>query len=251
MSVPRFPLDGLRRHKLITAADSRRLPAIYTQDGKGFDAIAYVKLFCPWSRYTLYVTEFDGTDQLFGYTVSPLGPDCDEWGYSSLAQLARLALRTGTPAIERDQAFEPTPVGECDYVTVPPSARNASAGRADDAGSSAEGTTGRRPAQVPTDLVRGLEFTTGGDAVGQEYQGYIIAVSRGREIGRLDYTYFDGELGIRMIQVNDGLRREGVATALLERMKEEDPDCPVFSFGNVMTPDGKAWLDHHGIERWS
>lgn len=112
MTVRRFRLDGLRRHKLITAADAQRLPAIHAQDGKGDEAVAFVKLFGG-SRFTMYVTEFDGEDELFGFTVSPLGPDCDEWGYSSLEYLAEMASRFGTPLIERDLAFEPTKVGEC------------------------------------------------------------------------------------------------------------------------------------------
>jgi hypothetical protein len=112
MSIPRFRLDGLRRHKLITAEDARRLPSLHSQEGKGREAIAFVKLFGG-SRFTMYVTEFDGGDELYGFTVSLLGPDCDEWGYSSLEGLAELTTPTGTPAIERDKWFSPTTVGEC------------------------------------------------------------------------------------------------------------------------------------------
>lgn len=112
MGIPRFRLDGLRRHKLITAANARRLPPIRSQEGKGEDAIAFVKLFGG-SRYTMYVTEFDGTDELYGFTVSPLGPDCDEWGYSSLEILAESEGPAGIPLVERDQAFEPREVWEC------------------------------------------------------------------------------------------------------------------------------------------
>ena len=37
-----------------------------------------VKFFAPGSRYTFYVTEFDGEDTLYGWWVSALGADCDE-----------------------------------------------------------------------------------------------------------------------------------------------------------------------------
>ena len=51
--------------------------------------------------------EFDGEDTLFGYMVSPLGPDCDELGYASLAELAGVRNRMGL-GIERDLYWDPT-----------------------------------------------------------------------------------------------------------------------------------------------
>jgi hypothetical protein len=62
---------------------------IGSQDNHGDAAKVIVKLFFPGGRYTLYVTEGEdlGDDvNLFGYCISALGPDCDEWGYSSLAE---------------------------------------------------------------------------------------------------------------------------------------------------------------------
>lgn len=93
------PHQGLRRHKLVTAEARKALPPLYSQDGKGQDALVYLKLFGP-GRITLYVTEFDGEDTFFGYMLSPLGEDCDEFGYSSLAELA--SIFRGYPLIERD-----------------------------------------------------------------------------------------------------------------------------------------------------
>ena len=99
--------------KLITKAIARRLPALYAQDGKGEEAIAYLKLFDPCGRYTLYVTEYDPAEgRLFGFCISALGPDCDEWGYSLLAELAAVKGRWGL-GIERDMHFDPTAVGVC------------------------------------------------------------------------------------------------------------------------------------------
>ena len=92
---------------------AKSLPQLGVQDGKGDEATAYVKLFSPYGRFTMYVTEFDGDDTLFGYTVSPLGPDCDEWGYGSLRELAEAKAFGSVPAIERDCYWTPAPVAEC------------------------------------------------------------------------------------------------------------------------------------------
>ena len=77
-----------------------------SQERRGMDAVVVVKYFFPAGRYTLYVTEaeFDGDDaRLFGYCLSPFGPDCDEWGYASLAELRNLRVRGLT--MERDLHF--------------------------------------------------------------------------------------------------------------------------------------------------
>jgi len=79
---------------------------IGSQETRGDDALVVVKYFFPAGRYTLYVTEaeFDGDDvRLFGYCLSPLGEDCDEWGYASLAELRSIRVRGLT--IERDLHF--------------------------------------------------------------------------------------------------------------------------------------------------
>jgi len=64
-----------------------------------------LKLFDPYGRFTYYATSLDG-DTLYGFAVSPLGPDCDEWGYSSLTELTSLR-KFGRPQIERDRHFDP------------------------------------------------------------------------------------------------------------------------------------------------
>ena len=45
--------------KLITKTIAKQIPALYQQDGKGDDAIAYVKLFTPDSNWTWYITEMN------------------------------------------------------------------------------------------------------------------------------------------------------------------------------------------------
>jgi len=111
MAAPRFKLDGVRRHKMLTAEIVKKLPALGETDGQGFDAICQVKFFGG-GRMSFFVTEFDGDDTLYGYMVSALGAECDEWGYSSLSELAN-ANRFGTPLVERDCYFAPRTITEC------------------------------------------------------------------------------------------------------------------------------------------
>ena len=94
---------------LLTAADRNALPPLYTQDGKGMHAIAYVKFFNPAGAGTWYATEFDGTETFFGY-VTGLGGD--ELGYFSLSELQSYKGRMGL-GIERDRHFRPTPLTTC------------------------------------------------------------------------------------------------------------------------------------------
>jgi Protein of unknown function (DUF2958) len=110
---------------LLTKEIRRRMPMLYAQDGKGEDAVVHLKLFSCVGRGTWYVTEAaavladgsqvplaeaDGTERdvlLFGYCESPLGPDCNEWGYTSLRELEaiRHPVFRGMAVIERDMHF--------------------------------------------------------------------------------------------------------------------------------------------------
>jgi Protein of unknown function (DUF2958) len=74
-----------------------------SQDGLGDAAKVVVKFFFPAGRYTFYVTEAQADDDdwcFFGYCISPLGEDCDEWGYTALSELQSVHVRGLT--IERD-----------------------------------------------------------------------------------------------------------------------------------------------------
>jgi len=79
---------------------------IGSQSRRGMDAVVIVKYFFSAGRYTLFVTEaeFDDEDTLlYGYCISALGPDCDEWGCTSLAELQSTRVRGFT--FERDLHF--------------------------------------------------------------------------------------------------------------------------------------------------
>lgn len=93
--------------KLLTAANRKALPPLLGQDGKGDDAIAYVKFFNPTGSGTWYATEFDGDDTFFGLVQLHE----EELGYFSLSELQAVRTRFGL-GIERDLHFTPTRLGD-------------------------------------------------------------------------------------------------------------------------------------------
>ena len=93
--------------KLITEEIRKNLPKLYEQDGKGLDAIAYVKFFTPDSNWTWYVTEFDGKDTFFGLVD---GFE-KELGYFSLSELENVRGNLGL-RVERDLYFQPKTLKE-------------------------------------------------------------------------------------------------------------------------------------------
>lgn len=99
--------------KLITKALEKvfaKYP-LYSQDGKGGEAIAIAKFFMPGSVWTWYVIEAeqrpDGDWLFFGYVDGLEG----EYGYFSLSELASLRGRFGLKT-ERDMYFTPSPIGQ-------------------------------------------------------------------------------------------------------------------------------------------
>ncbi len=88
--------------KLLTKEIRRRLPPLYGQEGKGGDAVVYVKFFTPDSGWTWYVTEFSGEDTFFGLAC---GFE-KELGYFSLSELESVRGPMGL-LVERDLYWEP------------------------------------------------------------------------------------------------------------------------------------------------
>jgi len=87
----------------------RNIPALYSTDGTNdnpMDNIAQARIFGP-GRYTYYVTEWDGKDLLFGYVLSPLGSDCDEWGYTSLSEFEATTANNPLYLFEVERSFSP------------------------------------------------------------------------------------------------------------------------------------------------
>ena len=94
--------------KFLTKADEKKLPPLYAQDGKGMEAIAFVKFFTPWTSFTWYATEFDGEDTFFGLVDT--GTE-KELGYFSKTELQSIRGNWGLK-IERDMYFTPKKLSE-------------------------------------------------------------------------------------------------------------------------------------------
>jgi len=93
--------EGMRRHKLLPKGIASKIPKLYATDGIK-DKMIYLKFFSPYSNYTWYVAEYDGSDTFFGYVIG----QSQEWGYFTLSELSSLN-RNGLPLVERDKYFKP------------------------------------------------------------------------------------------------------------------------------------------------
>ena len=94
--------------QLSTKAIEKQLPPLYSQEKKGSNAKAFLKLFTPWTHWTWYVTEYNPeTKECFGY----IDGDFPELGYFSLEELKTINGPFGLK-IERDRNFEPTTLKE-------------------------------------------------------------------------------------------------------------------------------------------
>lgn len=99
---------------LLPKSVQKVLPALYSQDGKGLDATAYVKVFFPVGGYTAFITEgdFDADEndwRLFGQAT--MDGTSYEWGYFSLNEMKSVVGPLGLK-IERDIYFTPKPMRE-------------------------------------------------------------------------------------------------------------------------------------------
>jgi hypothetical protein len=101
--------------KLLTKANEKALPPLYSQDGKGEEAIAVVKFFTPWSNWTWFATEYDPEERLFFGLVVGLET---ELGYFSLDELQSVKGPAGL-GIERDRYWNPRTLAECRKEAVP------------------------------------------------------------------------------------------------------------------------------------
>ena len=99
--------NKIRGMKLLTKEIRKKLPPLYSQDGKGGKAVVHVKYFCPDSSYTFYATEFDGEDTFFGLVDGHF----KELGYFSLSELESVKGPMGLP-IERDLYWQPKTLEE-------------------------------------------------------------------------------------------------------------------------------------------
>ena len=92
--------------KLLTKELEAKLPPLYSQDGKGYEAIALAKFFTPDSNWSWYVTEYDPVERVCFGLVEGFEK---ELGYFSLDELESLRGPLGLP-IERDIYFTSVPL---------------------------------------------------------------------------------------------------------------------------------------------
>ena len=96
--------------KLMTKEIERQIPKLYEQDGKGEDAVVFVKFFNPCGAGTWFATEYDPEQRLF-FGYAEIFPGEGELGYFSLDELESVRGPLGL-GIERDIYFKPKTLGE-------------------------------------------------------------------------------------------------------------------------------------------
>lgn len=104
--------------KLLTKEILKKLPPLHAQEGKGGEAVAYVKLFTPGGSFTWFITEGapEGDDFLFFGLVD--GHE-KELGYFSLSELRSVRGPMGL-AVERDKFWTPRALAEIAPEMFPP-----------------------------------------------------------------------------------------------------------------------------------
>ncbi len=101
----------MAKQKLLTKADEKRIPALYsTENIPDKEKKIAVKFFNPCGSQSWYVVEGQKTDEdwlFFGYVDS----DFPEFGYFTLLELQSVRLPWGLK-IERDMYFENKKIGD-------------------------------------------------------------------------------------------------------------------------------------------
>jgi len=108
--------NKIRGMKLLTQQIRRKLPPLYSQDGKGGKAVAYVKYFTPSSSWTWLVLEgepvLDESQNEIDYKFFGLVFGHErEFGYFLLSELEEARGPMGLP-IERDLYWQPKTLEE-------------------------------------------------------------------------------------------------------------------------------------------
>lgn len=92
--------------KLLNDSIKQTFPKLYSQDGKGYDALVHVKFFNPCGAATWFMTEGEEQENgdwlFFGWAT--LNGVEGELGYTTLSQLESVRLPFGL-TIERDIHF--------------------------------------------------------------------------------------------------------------------------------------------------
>jgi hypothetical protein len=108
-------ITGDANMKLLTKEIRKKLPRLYAQDGKGDNAIVYLKFFTPDNNWTWFITEGEpvlsdtGEEVDFEFFGMVHGLE-NELGYFRLSQLQTVRGCLGLP-IERDMYWKPETLG--------------------------------------------------------------------------------------------------------------------------------------------
>lgn len=108
--------NRIRGMELLTEEIRKKLPPLYSQDGKGGKAIALVTYFTPDSSWTWHAIEGEPVLDESGREVDfrffgLVDGHCNELGYFSLSELEEVRGPTGLP-IERDLHWQPKTLEE-------------------------------------------------------------------------------------------------------------------------------------------
>ena len=88
-----------------------------------------------------------------------------------------------------------------------------------------------------------LHFASRGDQVGPEYHArYWALTEEGVQVGLLDVSYLGKQAAIQWIEVPETYRRQGVASALAQRVRNESPVIELLTLGDVVSPEGAAFV---------
>jgi hypothetical protein len=100
--------EAEQAHTLLPPEIAATIPPLYSQEEQGENAIAVLKLFTPWTRWTWYAIEYDHEQRLFFGLVR--GQEI-EFGFFSIDEIE--AIRgPGGLRIERDLHWTPKPLKE-------------------------------------------------------------------------------------------------------------------------------------------
>lgn len=108
--------DRIRGMKLLPKEIRKKLPPLYSQDGRGGKAVVYVKYFTPSSSWTWLATEGEpvlddsGNEVDYRFFGLVFGHE-REFGYFLLSELKSVQGPMGLP-VERDLWFKPKTLEE-------------------------------------------------------------------------------------------------------------------------------------------
>jgi hypothetical protein len=97
------------RQEMLPDEIKAQLPKLYSQE-ENPDPTVHLKLFCPWSSWSWFITEGEQQGEDFTFFGYVIGHE-KEWGYISMNELLSVKGPAGL-YIERDEYFTPKPASQ-------------------------------------------------------------------------------------------------------------------------------------------